>query len=101
MPSTRLRTALGAALLASSLGCDALKNIEDSARVPHAKPDHQQALPQPPGPLAPSALQDPLTSILRYEAARSDGDGFLQYQLARGDEHVRERAACALGRLPY
>ncbi|MBI5362160.1 MAG: peptidylprolyl isomerase [Planctomycetes bacterium] len=50
---------------------------------------------------APAATQDPLATIARYEDARSDGDGLLEALLTQGTEPVRERAAVALGRLPF
>jgi cyclophilin family peptidyl-prolyl cis-trans isomerase/HEAT repeat protein len=86
MPPARLRIALLAPLLLAFGACS----------LPAA---HQQAVPTPPA--QPAAVQDPLSSIQRYEAARSDGEGFLQFQIARGEEPVRVRAAVALGRLPF
>lgn len=100
MPTPRPRAALAAVLLASLSSCKALWDQGGLERPSADGGARRQAVPNP--PLGPSAVvQDPLTSILRYEAARSDGEGFLQFQLVHGDEHVRERAACALGRLSY
>jgi peptidylprolyl isomerase len=91
MPAPRLRTALAASILSCASACKALAPAPGDGR--------QQAVPT--APAAPAAVQDPLNSILRYEAARSDGQGFLQFQLARGEEPARVRAATALGRLPF
>jgi len=54
-------------------------------------------------PTAPerSPAQDPLVRIARCEDARNDGQGLLETLLARGAEPTRERAAVALGRLPF
>ena len=49
----------------------------------------------------PASSQDPIATIARYEDAQDDGRGLLQTLLARGAERTRERAALALGRLPY
>jgi cyclophilin family peptidyl-prolyl cis-trans isomerase/HEAT repeat protein len=60
-----------------------------------AEPGRTSSVPGPePG-------QDPLATIARHEEALSDGDGLLETFLARGAEPTRERAAVALGRLPY
>ncbi len=56
-----------------------------------------QAVPTP-GPAMP---QNPLATIARFEDARTDGDGLLQLMLLRGEMPIRERAAMALGRLPF
>jgi cyclophilin family peptidyl-prolyl cis-trans isomerase/HEAT repeat protein len=45
--------------------------------------------------------QNPLATIARFEDARTDGDGLLQLMLLRGELPVRERAAMALGRMPF
>ncbi len=96
MTATRLRIVLAAAILGSLGACRGTLGIGNPPRGN----ERQQALP--PAPLVqPPAVQDPLSSILRYEAARDDGQGFLQFQLARGEESVRARAALALGRLPF
>src|SRR5258707_14876306 len=86
MPATRLRIAP----LALTLVC------VNACRAPDGG---QRALPAQ--PVEPAAVQDPLSAILRYEAARSDGQGFLQFQVGRGDEPVRARAPTAPGRLPF
>ncbi len=100
MPTPRPRTALAAVLLASLSSCKALWEQGGLERPSADGGARRQAVPNP--PLGPNAVvQDPLTSILRYEAARSDGEGFLQFQLAQGDEPVRTRAATALGRLAF
>ncbi|MBK7878511.1 MAG: peptidylprolyl isomerase [Planctomycetes bacterium] len=82
-------------------GCKGLPELEPlRAGGSQGGPGRQLVQPVPPGPVAPAA-QDPLATIARYEDARLDGDGLLQVYLAQGDEPVRERAAVALGRLPY
>jgi len=60
-----------------------------------------QAVPEPSKRPAPRAPADPLEVIARYEDARSDGDGLLESLLSGGSETTRERAAVALGRLPF
>ncbi len=47
------------------------------------------------------SAQFPVQTIARYEDARDDGDGLLETLLASGSEPTRERAAFALGRLPF
>ncbi len=96
MPATRFRNALALAALVCAGACKGLEGLDGLAKP--QDPGRRQAVPTPPVEPAP---QDPLSSILRYEAARSDGQGFLQFQLARGEEPVRVRAALALGRLPF
>jgi len=96
MSATCLRIPLAATLLLFASACRGTLGIGNPPRPA----ERQQALPNV--PVAPAQpAQDPLSSILRYEAARSDGQGFLQFQLARGEEPVRVRAATALGRLPF
>lgn len=56
--------------------------------------------PVEPNPHA-AAAQDPLATIARCEDARVDGGGLLEVLLVQGEEPVRERAAVALGRLPF
>src|SRR5689334_24786387 len=96
MPVRRLGIVLATSSLLAAASCRGTLGIGNPPR-PAAR---QQALPNA-QPAQPAAVQDPLTSILRYEAARSDGQGFLQFQLARGEEPIRARAALALGRLPF
>lgn len=60
----------------------------------------QRSLVAPTPQPAPTA-QDPLATIARFEDARSDGDGLLQSLLGQGEPRTRERAATALGRLPF
>jgi len=102
MTATSLRIPFAASLLLCASACRGTLGIGNPPRPA----ERQQALPTvpvaPPQPQPqPQPVQDPLSSILRYEAARSDGQGFLQFQLARGEEPVRIRAATALGRLPF
>ncbi|MBK7642466.1 MAG: peptidylprolyl isomerase [Planctomycetes bacterium] len=91
------RTRIVTLTLALALCTPACRNL-DGLRPP-LPAGRQNALP--PTPVEPAPAQDPISSILRYEAARSDGQGFLQFQLARGDEAARVRAATALGRMPF
>lgn len=81
--------------------CKGLPDLDPlRAGHPQGGPGRQLVQPVPPSPLVPAG-QDPLATIARYEDARLDGDGLFQVYLAQGDEPVRERAAIALGRLPY
>jgi cyclophilin family peptidyl-prolyl cis-trans isomerase/HEAT repeat protein len=48
-----------------------------------------------------AAAQDPFLAIARCEDARKDGDGLLMVLLHQAEESTRERAAVALGRLPW
>ena len=100
------RAALLAALAVLSMtsACKTLhelENMDKPVAIGGAQPGRSQAVAPPVGPFQPTEMQDPEQAIVRYEAARSDGGGFLQYQLARGEERTRERAALALGRLPF
>ena len=96
MRPTRLRIVLSTATLLCASACRGQLGIGNPPRGA----GRQQAVPTIPVEPAP-AVQDALASILRYEAARNDGQGFLQFQVARGEETARVRAATALGRMPF
>lgn len=88
----------------SSLLLAACRNLDVGPAGAHRSPGRGPQLrplvePSPVAPVAP--VQDPLATIARFEDARSDGDGLLQVLLAQGADATRERAATALGRLPY
>lgn len=76
------------------MGCEGLSDL----RSPSVEDAGRSQVVAQPGPALP---QDPLETIARFEDARTDGDGLLQLMLLRGETPTRERAAVALGRLPY
>lgn len=85
------------ALFLLACGC---KGLGDLARPPAAQDPSKRGLVAPAPAPAPAA-QDPLATIARFEDARSDGGGLLQSLLYQGEPRTRERAAVALGRLPF
>ena len=97
MPQPR-STSLALCAAFAAAACGALD------RPGRPEPPRAQAVPREPAarePAGPAMPQDPLVTIARLEGARSEGDGLLALLLARGEPAVRERAAVALGRLPF
>jgi cyclophilin family peptidyl-prolyl cis-trans isomerase/HEAT repeat protein len=92
----RAHSAVLSCLLASffAASCEGLSGWKPQ---PNENAGRSQAVPTP----SPAMPQNPLETIARFEDARADGDGLLQLMLLRGETPIRERAAMALGRLPF
>lgn len=100
--SNRRHVRLGrsSALFGAALGAlCACRDLQSLSAPPPDRPYRPQLVT--PSPTPTPLPQDPLKAIARHEDARSDGDGLVQVLLAKGEEATRERAAVALGRMPY